>query len=167
MRYWVGGAFAFFLALFQSASVEQFKILGVAPNLMLVLIVSWLVVRGLDDVLPMIAAAGLTLSFVGLESPGLVLLALLPVVGCGAVRELHVVHSDIALVLALVAAATVAFELVLLASVMATGGVLDVRTAFADTVLPSVVVNLAITLPVHLVMRLAKPRADRHRLSAY
>src|SRR5512140_3634603 len=155
MRYWAGGAFAFFLALFQAASVEQFKILGVAPNLMLVLIVSWLVIRGLDDVLPMIAVAGLTMSFVGLQSPGLVLLALLPVVGLGTVRELHVIHSDIVLALALVAAATMAFELVLLASVMATGGVLDVRTAFADTVLPSVAVNVAMTLPVHLVMRLA------------
>ena len=40
MRYWTGGAFAFFLALFQAASVEQFKILGVTPNLMLVLVVS-------------------------------------------------------------------------------------------------------------------------------
>ncbi|TAK72324.1 MAG: hypothetical protein EPO22_00635 [Dehalococcoidia bacterium] len=167
MRYWAGGAFAFFLALFQAASVEQFKILGVAPNLLLVLIVSWLVVRGLDDVLPMIAVAGLTLSFIGLQSPGLVLLALLPVIGLGLVRELHVVHSDAVLVLALVAASTAMYELVLLASVMASGGVLDVRTALAGTVAPSVLVNLAITLPVHLVMRLAKPHGDRHRLLAY
>jgi uncharacterized membrane protein YjgN (DUF898 family) len=167
MRYWAGGAFAFFLALFQAASVEQFKILGVAPNLLLVLIVSWLVVRGLDDVLPMIAVAGLTLSFVGLQSPGLVLLALLPVVGLGTLRELHVIHSDIVLVLALVAASTAAYELVLLASVMATGGVLDVRTALAATVIPSILVNLAIALPVQLVMRLAKPHGDRHRLLAY
>ncbi len=167
MRYWAGGAFAFFLALFQAASVEQFKVLGVAPNLMLVLIVSWLVVRGLDDVLPMIAVCGLTLSFVGLQSPGLVLLALLPVIGLGLVRELHVVHSDTVLVLALVAAATAAYELVLLANVMATGGVLDVRTALAGTVMPAMLVNLAITLPVHLVMRFAKPHGDRHRLLAY
>lgn len=167
MRYWAGGAFAFFLALFQAASVEQFKVLGVAPNLMLVLIVSWLVVRGLDDVLPMIAVAGLTLSFVGLQSPGLVLLALLPVVGLGLVRELRVVHSDTLLVLALVAVSTSMYEMVLLASVMATGGVLDARTALAGTLLSSVLVNLAITLPVHLVMRLAKPHGDRHRLLAY
>ena len=167
MRYWAGGAFAFFLALLQAASVEQFKVLGVAPNLMLVLIVSWLVVRGLGDVLPMIAVAGLTLSFVGLQSPGLVLLALLPVVGLGLVRELRVVHSDTLLVLALVAVSTSMYELVLLASVMATGGVLDARAALAGTLLPSVLVNLAITLPVHLVMRLAKPHGDRHRLLAY
>ena len=55
MRYWIGAAIAFLLALVQASSIEQFKILGVSPNLMLVLLVSWLVVRGLDDVLPMIA----------------------------------------------------------------------------------------------------------------
>jgi len=167
MRYWAGGSFAFFLALFQAASVDQFKILGAAPNLLLVLIVSWLVVRGLDDVLPMIAVAGLTMSFIGLQSPGLVLLALLPVVGLGLLREMHVVHSDTVLVLALVAASSAMYELVLLASVMATGGVLDVRTALVGMLLPSLLVNLAITLPVHLVMRLAKPHGGRHRLLAY
>jgi hypothetical protein len=97
----------------------------------------------------------------------LVLLALLPVIGLGLVRELHVVHSDTVLVLALVAASTAMYELVLLASVMASGGVLDARTALAGTVVPSVLVNVAITLPVHLVMRLAKPHGDRHRLLAY
>jgi rod shape-determining protein MreD len=167
MRYWVGGAIAFGAALFQAASVEQFKIFGVAPNLVLVLIVSWTVVRGLDDVLPMAAVAGITLSFIGLQSPGLVLLALLPVIGLGLVRELRIVHSDTVLVLALVAASTAMYDLVLLASVMATGGVLDARAAVSGIVLPTVVVNLAITPPVHLVMRLAKPHGDRHRLLAY
>lgn len=167
MRYWAGGGLAFFLALFQAASVEQFKILGVAPNLVLVLLVSWLVVRGLDDVLPMVAVAGITLSFVGLQSPGLVLLAMLPVVALGMVRELRLIHSDAVLVLALVGAATIAYELVLLASVMLTGGVFDVPTALAHAVVPAVIVNLAITVPVYVVMRVAKPHGDRRRLSPY
>jgi uncharacterized membrane protein YjgN (DUF898 family) len=111
MRYWAGGAFAFFLALFQAASVEQFKILGVAPNLLLVLIVSWLVVRGLDDVLPMIAVAGLTLSFVGLQSPGLALLALLPIAARARCASCTASIATSCSYFALVAAATVAFEL--------------------------------------------------------
>ena len=57
MRYWTGGALVLFVALFQAASVDQFRILGVAPNVVLVLLVAWTVVRGLDDVLPMIANA--------------------------------------------------------------------------------------------------------------
>ena len=103
MRYWTGAGVAFFLALLQASSIEQFKVLGVTPNLLLVLLVSWLVVRGLDDVLPMIAVAGVTLGFVGLQTPGLVLLALLPIAGLGVLREMHVIHSDLLLVLAFVA----------------------------------------------------------------
>jgi len=167
MRYWVGGGLTFLLALFQAASIEQFKVLGVAPNLMLVLLASWLVVRGLDDVLPMVAVAGITLGLVGLQTPGLVLLALLPLAALGFVRELHVIHSDIVLVLALVVGATVAYELVLLTSVMLTGGVLDLPTALTRAVIPAAIVNLAITPPVYMVMRLAKPGRSRHRLSAY
>ena len=167
MRYWAGGALAFFLALFQAASVEQFKILGVAPNLVLVLLVAWLVVRGLDDVLPMVAVAGITLSFIGLQTPGLVLLAMMPVGAFGVVREARLIHSDVVLVVALVAASTVGYELVLLAGVMLTGGVLDMATALSRAVVPAVIVNLAITAPVYAVMRVAKPHGDRHRLSAY
>ena len=75
MRYVTGAAIAFMLALVQASSVEQFRIIGVAPNLLLVFLVSWLVVRGLDDVLPMVAVAGITLGLVGLQTPGLALLA--------------------------------------------------------------------------------------------
>lgn len=165
MRYWTGGAIAVFLALLQAASVEQFRVLGVAPNLMLVLLVSWLVVRGLDDVLPMLFVAGLTLGLVGSQTPGLVLLALLPIAGFGLVRELHVVHSDTLLVLALVLASSVAYELVLLASVLVSGGVLDVGTAMTHAVLPAAIVNVALTPPVYFVMRLAKPMETRRRLA--
>ena len=117
MRYLTGAFISFMLALVQASSIEQFHIFGVSPNLMLVFLVAWLVVRGLEDVLPMVAVAGVTLGLVGLQTPGLVLLALLPIAGFGVVREMHVVHSEILLTLLLVIGATVAYETVLLGSV--------------------------------------------------
>jgi uncharacterized membrane protein YjgN (DUF898 family) len=165
MRYWTGSGIALFLALLQASSIEQFKVLGVTPNLLLVLLVSWLVVRGLDDVLPMIAVAGVTIGFVGLQTPGLVLLALLPIAGLGAFREMHVIHSDILLVLALVVAATVAYESIIIASLVATGGGYDIAVALRSAVVPAAIVNLAITLPVYVVMRFAKPSDRRNRLA--
>ena len=165
MRYWTGSAIALFLALMQASSVEEFKVLGVTPNLLLVLLVSWLVVRGLDDVLPMIAVAGVTIGFVGLQAPGLVLLALLPIAGLGVLRELHVIHSDLLLVLTFVLAATVAYELIIVASLMLTGGGLDLLAALRSAVVPAAIVNLALTPPVYVVMRLAKPSDRRNRLA--
>jgi rod shape-determining protein MreD len=158
VRYWTGGLFAFALAIVQASSVEQFKVLGVSPNLMLVFLVAWLVVRGLDDVLPMMFVAGVTLGLVGLQSPGVVLLALLPIAGLGILRELHVVHSDLVLVLLIVFAGTIAYESVMLLATMATGGVLDAGMAVEAVILPSAIVNVALAPFVYTFMRLSKPK---------
>jgi hypothetical protein len=165
MRYWVGAVVALFIALLQASSIEQFRVLSVTPNLLLVLLVSWLVVRGLDDVLPMIAVAGVTLGFVGLQTPGLVLLALLPIAGLGLLREMHLIHSDILMMLAFVLAATIAYEFIMVASLMLTGGGYDVLAALRSVVLPATIVNVAIAPPVYMLMRFAKSPARRNRLA--
>ena len=165
MRYWFGALLAIFVSMLQASSINQFRVLGVAPNLLLVLLACWLVVRGLDDVLPMILVAGLTTAMVGLQPPGLVLLALLPLVGFGLVRELHIVHSETLLVISLVFAASIAYEGIILLSIVATGGALDVVTAVRHSVLPAAAVNMAITPFVLVVMRLARPAPSRHRLA--
>jgi cell shape-determining protein MreD len=165
MRYWTGAVIACFLAIVQASSVEQFKILGVSPNLMMVFLVAWLVIRGLEDVLPMVFVAGVTFGLVGLQSPGVVLLALLPIAAFGAFREMHVIHSDLVLVLVLVFGASLAYEVVTLASVMATGGGFDVFVALQATAIPAAIVNVAIAGPVYFVMRLGKPTERRGRLS--
>jgi len=165
VRYWTGAVIAFFLAIVQASSVEQFKILGVSPNLLLVFLVAWLVVRGLDDVLPMLFVAGVTFGLVGLQPPGVILLALLPIAGFGVLRELHVVHSDLILVVLLVFGASLMYEIVILGSIMATGGVLEVATGLRATVVPAAIVNVGLAPPVYFVMRFAKPAQRRGQLS--
>ncbi|MBI5288754.1 MAG: hypothetical protein HY873_07250 [Chloroflexi bacterium] len=168
MRYWTGAAIAFFLAIVQASSVEQFKILGVSPNLLLVFLVAWLVVRGLDDVLPMLFVAGVTFGLVGLQPPGVILLALLPIAGFGVLRELHVVHSDLILVVLLVFGASLMYETVMLGSIMATGGVRgvpEIGTGLRAAVVPAAIVNVALAPAVYFVMRFARPAQRRGQLS--
>src|SRR5438132_8692377 len=165
MRYWTGGAVVLFFALLQAASIEQFRIIGVAPNVMLVLLVAWTVVRCLDDVLPMIAVAGVTLGLVGLQTPGLVLLALLPIAALGAVRELHIIHSDLLLVLGFAVAASLMYEAIMLVSVALTGGARDILVGVRHAVIPAAIVNLAITQPIYFIIRFAQHYDAMHRLS--
>jgi hypothetical protein len=165
MRYWVGAAIAFLLAIVQASSMEQFKILDVSPNLLLVMLVGWLVVRGLDDVLPMLFVGGVTLGLVGLQSPGVVLLALLPIAGLGVLRELRIVHSDLVLMLLIVAGASVAYEVVMTGSVMATGGVLDPVAALESSVAPVMIVNVCLAPFVYVFMRLVKVERREGRIS--
>lgn len=162
MRYWVGAFGAFFLAILQASSVQQFNVLGVAPNLMLVFLVAWLLVRGFEDVLPMIAVSGITLGLIGLQTPGLQLLAmLLPLAALGLLREMHVLGAEPLLMLAFVGAASLAYETLMLAAVMATGGVFDPQGGFQSAVLPATLVNLMIAPPVYVAMRFARPPARR------
>jgi cell shape-determining protein MreD len=165
MRYWVGAAIAFLLAIVQASSMEQFKILDVSPNLLLVMLVGWLVVRGLDDVLPMLFVGGVTLGLVGLQPPGVVLLALLPIAGLGVLRELHIIHSDLVLMLLIVAGASVAYEIVMTGSVMATGGVLDPMAALESSVAPVMIVNVCLAPFVYVFMRLVKAERREGRIS--
>lgn len=165
MRYWIGAAVAFMLAIVQASSMEQFKILDVSPNLLLVFLCGWLIMRGLDDVLPMLFVAGVTFGLIGLQPPGVVLLALLPVAGFGLLRELHIIHSDLVLLLIIVAGSTLAYEAVMAASVMATGGVFDPQAAFEAAVVPATIVNVALAPLVYIFMRLLKPDAREGRLS--
>jgi cell shape-determining protein MreD len=160
-----GAALASGLALVQASSVDQFRILGVAPNLLLVMLVCWLVVRGLEDALPLVFVAGVTLGLVGLQPPGLVLLALLPIAAIGAVRELRLLHSEALLALLSVAVATAAYETVILLSVVADGGVLDLRTAFGEAVGPAIIVNVALAPFAYALMRLARPAPRLGRLA--
>lgn len=163
MRYIVGAAVAFILAMLQVSSVQQFVVLGVSPNLLLVMLVAWLVVRGLEDVLPMVAVSGLTLALIDLQTPGLVMLALLVAIcAMGAIRELHVVHSEFVLTMLLVAGATLIYESILFLHVLATGGVFEPAQGLVEAVLPAAIVNLLIAPPVYVLMRLARPTAERN-----
>ena len=163
MRYLLGALIAAALALVQVSSAQQFYLLGVSPSLVLVFLVCWLVVRGLDDVLPMVAVTGLLIGMIDLQTPGLVMLALVAAIAAaGFVRELHVVHSETLLVIALVLMSSVIYEGVLFLSVLATGGPFAPVDGLVDTILPAALVNLVITLPVYLLMRLARPASQRN-----
>jgi hypothetical protein len=162
MRYWTGAAIAVAIALFQSSSVEQVHILGVVPNLVLVLLASWLVVRGLDDVLPMAGVAGVAVGLLSLQNPGLILLGILAAVAvAGAVREVHVIHSEVVLAVVAVALASLVYEGVQLLGVLAAGGGMDPLDASRHAILPAAVVNLAVAPPVYLGMRFFAAPARR------
>jgi rod shape-determining protein MreD len=164
MRYAVGGLAACLIALVQASSAQQFEMLGVVPNVLLVIVIAWLVVRGPDDVLPMAGVAGVLIGLIGVQTPGLALLAMVLAVAAGAlVRELHVVHSDFVLAALLTLGGSMIYELVVLAGAMAAGAALEPAAALRYAVLPAAAVNLSLLPPIFFVMRLAGAPPRRRR----
>ena len=88
---------------------------------------------------------------------------LAPLALFGVVRELKILHSETVLTVALVLGASLLYETIMLGGVMATGGVFDPVRGLTEVVLPAAIVNLAIALPVYLMMRLLRPSLPRRR----
>jgi len=162
MRYVMGALLALAIVLVQVSSVQQFRLLGVSPNLVLVVLVAWVVVRSFDDALPMVAICGLLTGLIDLQTPGLVMLALLiATAAAGALRELHIIHSETVLLLLCVLAGSILYEGTLFAATLVAGGVFDPVAGFGDAVLPAAVVNVIIALPIYLLMRLGRAQKPR------
>jgi len=142
-------------ALVQAAVLPAFSIFGAQPNLLVVLLIAWMSVRGKREALPLIPAAGFLQGLLDSQPLGLAMLALAPLVLMTEVPELRLVESDLVPALVLTAVATFAYEGTMLLALVVTGERLDRAASVMDVLLPAVIANTLLLLPVYGVMRLA------------
>lgn len=153
-------------ALMQAAVLPSFSIFGAQPNLLVVLLIAWLSVRGRREVLPLIPAAGFMQGLLDSQPLGLAMLALAPLVLMAEVPEMRLVESDLVPALALTVLATFAYEGTMLIALAVTGERLDWAASALDVILPAVIANTLLLLPVYGAMRLASmDLAGRRRLA--
>jgi len=145
----------FIAVLFQVAVLPAFSIFGVQPNLVIVLLVAWMSVRGQREVLFLIPAAGFLLGLLDSQALGLAMLALSPLVLMTEVRELKLVQSELAPAVALTVGATLVYELTGLVTLAVTGTNPDWLASVLDVLVPAVVANVLLLLPVYGLLRLA------------
>lgn len=164
MRYYVGVPLMLFLALAQTSSLPLFSLFGAHPNLVLVVLVGWAVVRGPDEALVLLAVAGLSLGLLNSQPLGLHLLALAPLVPLAAVRELRLIESELLPALGLAFLATLAYEGVFLVVFRLTGQDLDWWGSVSRVAIPAAIANALLMIPVYWLVWLAS--ADRRRRGA-
>ena len=82
-------------ALIQAAVMPSFPVLGAYPNLVLVLVVSWTVVRGQREGMVVVPIGGLCLGLVSSQPVGVALLAAAPVVLLAELREARLTQSEL------------------------------------------------------------------------
>ncbi len=139
----------------QVSILPAFSIFGAQPNLVLVLLVAWMTVRGPREALLLIPAAGFVQGLLDSQPLGLVMLALAPLVLMADVRELRLVESHLLLALVLTALATLAYEGSILISLAVTGERLDWLGTALDVLVPAAIANVLLLLPVYALVRLA------------
>ena len=150
-----------FACLAQVSVLPQFSIFGVQPNVVIVLLVAWMAVRGQREAFLLIPAAGLFLGLVDSQALGLAMLAFAPLILLSELRELRLVESHLLPALALVAAATLVYEGTVLLTLAVTGERTGWPGSVLDVLVPAAIANVLLLLPVYGAVRLASVDLQR------
>jgi rod shape-determining protein MreD len=149
--------------LAQVSILPAFSIFGAQPNLVIVLLVAWMAVRGQREALLLIPVAGFAQGLLDSQPLGLAMLALAPLILMTEARELQVVESDLLPAVVLCALATLVYESTVLLTLAVTGERPDWLASVLDILVPAAIANALLLLPVYGLVRLASPDLRRRQ----
>ena len=163
MRYLLFVPLILFVALGQVAAAPYFPLLGVTANPLLVLLMCWAMVRGPREAMILIPLAGIFKDLITSDPVGASVLALLPVVPLAAMRERWPTESEFVPTVAVVAAASLSYDVLYMMVLTAVGDGPPWLQSPLRVLLPAVVVNALITPIFYLPVRWATTLSEMVR----
>ena len=149
------------LLAFQTAVLPEIQVLGVRPDLVLVVLMLWAFVRGPQEGRTVVLATAVVYGMLTSDPAGFSLLALSPIVPLAFLRETQIGPNPFVTALAAVALATLVYQTLYTILLTATYGGTDLLGTLTYVYLPAVVVNVALAPVVYLlVLRLSGDVAD-------
>jgi rod shape-determining protein MreD len=141
------------ITLVQATLVSRVRFMGACPNLLLVVVVSWALLRGVLPALPIAFASGLFFDLLvglplGASSLGLMATTLLAGLGTRRVFSSNVIWPAL-----LVALATPIYAFIVLMALQMAGTTVDWAEVGLQVVAPELVLNLLMTFVVYPSMR--------------
>ena len=161
MKYAVALAGSFLVAILATSVMPYVKVLGVAPDLVLIFAVCWAMIRGQGEAMIVVPMAGLLRDLTTSDPVGTSMLALSPIVLLAVIRDLRPVESDFLPTLVVVATASLAYAVVSLTVLTAIGYDVPWGTAMLHVALPSMLVNPLFTVLIYSPMRWLTTRPKR------
>lgn len=152
MSYYVGIPLLLFVALIEAAVLPMFRIAGLQPNLMLVLLVAWLMVRSANEAFVLIPIGGFLLGLVDGAPMGTALIAMAPIAFLHEIRGAHLNESGLVLTIAFVTLMTVVYHLVYYIVFVLQGDAGPILPAMLRVVLPVCFLNVLALLPTYIVL---------------
>jgi rod shape-determining protein MreD len=143
-----------FTALVQVSVLPSFSLFGVHPNLLVILLVAWMSVRGQREAVLLIPVGGLVLGLLDSEPLGLAMLGLAPLILLTEIREMRLITSDLLPAVVLVALATASYEITVLVTLAVEGEHLNWLRSVLDVLVPAAIANVLLLLPVYGIVRL-------------
>lgn len=164
MSYYVGIPLLLFVALFEASVLPLFTVYGLQPDLMLVLLVAWLMVRGANEAFFLAPIGGLLLGLVDYQAMGTALIGLAPLAFLQELRGSQLREGGIVMAVAFTVAMTVFYNFAYLAVDTLQGESGDWLAASSRVIIPTALVNVAVLVPLYFTI-LAFSRERRQ--SAY
>ena len=161
MKYAVALAGSFLVAILATSVMPYVKVLGVAPDLVLIFAACWALIRGQGEAMIVVPMAGLLRDLTTSDPVGTSMLALSPIVLLAVIRDLRPVESDFLPTLVVVATASLAYAVVSLTVLTAIGYDVPWGTAMLHVALPSMLVNPLFTVLIYSPMRWLTTRPKR------
>ncbi|MBI3976952.1 MAG: rod shape-determining protein MreD [Chloroflexi bacterium] len=140
------------VGVLQASAAPSLRILGVKPDLMLVVVVCWGAVRGWRQGLLWGLLGGLILDQFASTPAGLNAVLLGALGAAAGAGEFQLVRGNLLPPLLVALGGTLLLDLVTFAVIQVTGGRMEWRYFFQHVVAPSAVVNTVLALPLYAVM---------------
>ena len=161
MSYYVGLPLVILLALIEAAVLPMFRFYGLQPNLVLVLLVAWLMLRGPGEGFVFITFGGFVLGFFDGAPMGTALIAMAPMFVLHEAIGSQLREGGIVLTIVFMVIATISFHLVYLAVFTINGQNGSWLEAMIRIVVPTAFVNVVVLLPVYFLVSMASQELRR------
>jgi rod shape-determining protein MreD len=161
VSYYVGIALVVLSALVEASVLPLFRVQGLQPNLTLVLLMTWLIVRGAEEAYVLIPVGGIFLGLVDGALMGTALLALAPVAILQEVRGAQLNERGLIMAVAFTIIMSLVYNYTYLLVFTLQGEAGSWLEATSRVIIPTTFMNVAILLPLYLGFLWLNPQVRR------
>ena len=146
------------LVLLQVSAIPAFSLLGVAPNILLVVLTCWAIVRNQTEAMVLVPIAGISIGLLTLQGIAESVAAFVPIIMVTALRRELGPRSEYVWALAVVIIVTMLHFAAVAISIETSGSGIEWIAAMTDRLVPSIITNLATAVFVYWLIRLPTAR---------
>jgi rod shape-determining protein MreD len=162
VSYYVGLPLLVLVALLEVSVVPMFRVAGLQPNLMLVLLIAWLIVRGANEAFILAPIGGVLLGLVDGAPAGTALIGLAPLAFLQDLRGSQLREGGLIMAIAFTIVMSFFYNYVHLAVFTLQGQSGDWLLASTRIIVPTALLNVFVLIPLYGLMSLSSPEQRRN-----
>ncbi|HLG11997.1 MAG TPA: rod shape-determining protein MreD [Dehalococcoidia bacterium] len=161
MSYYIGLPLLVLVALLEASVLPMFRVYGLQPNLMLLLLIAWLIVRGAGEAFIFAPIGGVLLGLVDGAPTGTALIGLAPLAFLQDLRGSQLREGGLIMAIAFTIVMSLFYNYVHLAVFTLEGQSGDWLVASTRIIVPTALINVFVLVPLYGLMTLASPAQRR------